>query len=306
MAIEAKVLADSVAPNGRRLTTQIWTYPRSIHSEIMTHRAFSRNAASSRAIPTEKLIQRVIDDPWIPSYIGKNQKGMQAGEELSEDQQQQARYIWLAARDEAVERARQLVGMGCHKQVVNRIIEPWMWITVIVSATEWENFFGLRDHPMAEPHFQELARAARAARDASTPRKLAFGEWHLPLIDCGRADDDTGSPDGRAIDEQYKPATIAQVKLLLAKISVGRCARVSYLTHAGRRDISEDIALHDRLVGQVPLHASPTEHVAYAHGETHGDTWSGNFRGWVQYRKTLPNENLDATGGLYLREQDKA
>ncbi len=170
MAIEAKVLADSVAPNGRRLTTMLWTYPRAIHSEIMTHRAFSRNAASSRAIPTEKLIQRVVDDPWIPTYIGKNQKGMQAGELLTDDDLHEAQMQWLTARDQAVERARALVKIGVHKQVVNRIIEPWMWITVIVSATEWGNFFGLRDHPMAEPHFQELARLARARRETRRRR----------------------------------------------------------------------------------------------------------------------------------------
>ena len=288
--IEAKVLADSVAPSGRRLTTMEWTYPRAIHSEIMTHRALSRNAASSRAIPTEKLIQRVIDDPWIPSYIGKNQKGMQALEALGEHDRQVAERMWLEARDLAVGQARQLVTLGVHKQVVNRIIEPWMWITVIVSATEWENFFELRDHPMAEPHFQELARKARAARYVSIPRRLDADEMHLPLVE----------PEDRnaawALVERPNAVHAALTRehdLLLAKISVGRCARVSYLTHAGTRDIREDIALHDRLVGQVPLHASPTEHVASALPEGMGHVRSGNFLGWVQYRKTLANENLD-------------
>ncbi len=286
--IEAKVLADSVAPNGRRLTTQLWTYPRAIHSEIMTHRAFSRNAASSRAIPTEKLIQRVIDDPWIPSYIGKNQKGMQAGEELAEETRAAAVAVWLLARDSAVEKARYLVSHGVHKQVVNRIIEPWMWITVIVSATEWENFFGLRDHPMAEPHFQELARKAKAAMAESTPKKLRPGLWHMPLVDDSDLVE-VGRLVGMCSDQE--------LRIHWAKVSVGRCARVSYLTHDGRRDIREDIALHDRLVGQVPLHASPTEHVAMALEENDGDVWSGNFRGWKQYRKTLKNENLDAPDG---------
>lgn len=288
--IEAKVLADSVAPNGRRLTTMEWTYPRAIHSEIMTHRALSRNAASSRAIPTEKLIQRVVDDPWIPSYIGKNQKGMQAGEELSDEARNEAQMQWLYARDQAVDRARMLVSLGVHKQVVNRIIEPWMWITVIVSATEWKNFFGLRDHAMAEPHFQELARTARAARDASVPQLLGCHQWHLPLIE--EVDRETvhalvmQQNDDSDFGERYQK--------MLAKASVGRCARVSYLTHDGRRDIREDIALHDRLVGQVPLHASPTEHVAQPLGASFGSVRSGNFLGWRQYRKTLMNENLDA------------
>lgn len=295
--IEAKVLADSIAPNGRRITTMEWKYPRAIHSEIMTHRALSRNAASSRAIPTEKLIQRVIDDPWIPSYIGKNQKGMQAGEELPEEERATAVDLWLAARDEAVKHARYLASIGVHKQVVNRIIEPWMWITVIVTATEWKNFFGLRDHEMAEPHFQELARKAKAAMKESVPKALVEGGWHTPLFDTEDFDavfqlHGFESAAHALFTAESDP--FIEIRLTGAKVSVGRCARVSYLTHDGRRDVKEDIALHDRLVKQVPLHASPLEHVAQALGPNDANTWSGNVRGWKQYRKMLPYENLDA------------
>ncbi len=305
MAIEAKVLADSIAPNGRRLITMEWTYPRAIHSEIMTHRMLSRNAASSRAIPTEKLIQRVDDDPWIPSYIGQNQRGMQAGEELDEKTRKMAVDDWLRARDAAVNFARGLARLGVHKQVVNRIIEPWMWITVIVSATEWKNFFGLRDHEMAEPHFQELARKARVAMTASIPQALHYGKWHLPLIQpdervhvyAGRSCACDGALDDGCWqctpNKHARPADLIPIADAI-RVSVGRCARVSYLTHDGRRSMQEDIALHDRLVCQVPLHASPLEHVAMAMGPDDGEAWSGNFRGWKQYRKTLAFENLDA------------
>lgn len=332
MAITARVLADSIAPCGKRLTTMEWKYPRSIHSEIMTHGMLARNSASSRAIPTPTLIQTVLDDPFVPEYIGANKSGMQAGEELSEEQKAQARYIWLEARDEAVERARQLVAMGVHKQVVNRIIEPWMWITIIVSATEWDNVWGLRCHPMAEPHFQKLAYTARDAMTASTPKQLKAGEWHLPLI---FAEDRVAAEKLFVINHPEEPSTPVYepgVQDILKKISVGRCARVSYLTHEGKREIEKDIELHDRLVGSAPMHASPAEHVAQAmdypdwykrrfkpqqlptlaelcervmSARVHEPSLqqieeeavlaqmrSGKFFGWRQYRKTLINEHI--------------
>jgi len=247
MGINVKILADSVAPNGSRLTTAEWTYPRFIHSEILTHRMLSKNSASSRAIPTEKLIQRVIDDPVVPVYIGKNQKGMAPGEELTDNERREAESTWLLARDEAVKHARYLLSLGVHKGVVNRLVEPWMWITVIVSATEWDNFFALRDHEMAEPHFQDLARKMRAAMAASTPLELNEGEWHLPMID----EDDRGD-DWRAgfahlfpfaslntspTPWVFEPEARAAVEQLLCKVAVGRGAPGSDLTHNGRRAI---------------------------------------------------------------------
>lgn len=242
--------------------TYIIQYPRPIHSEIMTHRMLTKSSASSRAIPTGKLIERVLQDPWIPKYIGMNQKGMQPGDELSGDARQQAEKLWLAGRDFDVKIAEQLAILGVHKGVVNRRLEANMWITVIISGTEWDNFFGLRCHEMAEPHFQEIARMMRQARDASTPKELAQGQWHLPLIFeedwqnlINQARIVNNDPDG-----DYRQ----QVTESIVKISVGRCARVSYLNHDGVRDYNEDIALHDKLMRSRPLHAAPAEHVAQA------------------------------------------
>jgi thymidylate synthase ThyX len=291
MGFSAKILADSIAPSGSRLTTFEATYWRGIHSEVLTHKMLSRNSASSRAIPTEKLIQRIVDDPFIPLYIGANKKGMQAGDELAEADRQFALDTWLSARDAAVDYARQLARRGVHKQLCNRIIEPWMWITTIISGTELDNFFALRCHEAAEPHFQKIAMMMRDVRDASWPKVLKKGEYHLPLI---------GPEDDALIDAYLTPMAkeapvfvglgYAQiVQEIKKKVSVGRCARVSYLTHDGRRDISEDVDLHDRLMVQRPLHASPAEHVAMATDE---QKWSGNFHGFVQYRKTLPFENV--------------
>lgn len=291
MGFEARILADSIAPNGKRLTTQLWRYPRPIHSEIMTNRAWSKNSASSRAIPTTKLIQMINDDPWIPDYIGKNQKGMQPGEELTDNERAEAVRVWLAAKADAVRTAEHLLSLGVHKGVVNRVLEPWMWITIVTSATEMPNMYGLRLHKDAEPHYQHLMRLSKTALDASTPKQLKAGEWHLPFWS-----DNAGQPD----DEIELAAYIGHLNdtsglhgdssdSLRVKIAVGRCARVSYLTHDGRRDLGEDIRLHNDLVAKRPLHASPAEHVAQAL-----DTldWFGNFCGWRQYRKTLPHENI--------------
>ena len=219
----------------------------------------------------KSLIERVMQDPWIPEHIGKNQKGMQAKEQVSEEERVAAVSVWLRARDAAVDHAFKLVELGIHKQVVNRILEPWMWITVIISGTEWNNFFALRDHEAAEPHFQVVARKMRLLRDVSMPRVLSAGDWHLPLVDF---DDE--------VDRSLSPED-------LIKVSVGRCARVSYLTHDGRRDPQEDIRLHDELLMKRPLHAAPAEHVAMTLAEP---IPSGNFYGFKQYRKTLPFENV--------------
>ena len=260
-----KILADSISPVECRLTTFELTYPRFIHSELMTHRAFSRNAASSRAIPIEKMIQRVTEDPAEPVHWGKNQKGMQANEELDDWSRETARATWFHARDAAVDHAQTLVRLGVHKQIVNRLLEPWMWITVIVSATDYGNYFNLRCHKDAQPEFRRLAEMMWDAYSNSEPRLVQTGDWHLPLIFL----------------EDTDIALADRIKL-----SVARCARVSYLTHDGRRDPEADLALHDRLAASG--HWSPFEHAAEA---SPFPNYIGNFRGWLQYRKGFPTEN---------------
>jgi hypothetical protein len=298
MGFEARILADSVAPCGKRLTTYLWRYPRPIHAEIMTNRAWSKNSASSRAIPPLKLVEMLESDPWIPDYIGKSQKGMQAGEELTENERAEAVRVWIEARDNAIKSAKYLLSLGVHKSLINRLLEPWMWITVIASATEQPNMYGLRLHKDAERHYQHLMRMSKAALDASTPRKLEVGMWHVPLIyeeDYSLITDYVANKIGQyglveaGLLGRVPDDTAKLAQEVLIKVSVGRCARVSYLTHDGRRDIAEDVALHDRLVVQRPLHASPAEHVAQALDTLE---WSGNFCGFRQYRKTLPHENI--------------
>lgn len=272
MAYECRIEADSVNSAGDRLTTFVITYPRFVHSELMTHRVFSRNSSSSRAIPSAKLIQQVIDDPAGPVWWGKNQSGMQAREELSGQALEEAKRLWLIARDQAVASAENLMFHNLHKQIANRILEPWMWITVIVSATEYQNWFKQRDHKDAQPEIREIAAMMREQYGKSNPELLYEGAWHLPFVRT----------------EEQKTYTIDDA----LKLSTARCARVSYLTHDGKHDPQADFDLHDRLASthnsDDPGHYSPFEHPAQAR------PWAmpnSNFTGWQQYRKQFPGES---------------
>ena len=267
MSYKARIVADSISEIGIRLTTVEVTFPRFVLAEFNTHRVFTRNSSSSRAIPVEKVLKNIEDNPFIPIYWGKNQKGMVAEFELDELTSQEAKKEWLLACQSAIKHARNLMQLGVHKQIANRLLEPFMWQTVLCSATEWSNFFALRDHPDAQPEIKRAAALMKEALSESRPMTLKAGEWHLPLI-----------------SEQERVELSAQ-GLDLQKISVGRCCRVSYLTHNGVRDPMADIALADRL--QADGHFSPFEHVATP---MLTDEFCGNFRGWKQYRKDIPFE----------------
>ena len=309
MTYQAKILADSVSPAGHRLTTQEVTMPRIVLAEFNTHRVLSRNSASSRAIPVEKQLKNVLEEPFVPDYWGINQKGMQAEQKLDRRESAEATGEWLCRRDLALLGAVALIGgvksiqdealkkrIGAlqalhgevdkplgrpvHKQLANRLLEPFMWHTVIVTATEWDNFYALRANSQAQPEIRQTAEAMRQAYLQSEPAEVDYGQWHLPLIQS---------------DERHLAVSS------LVKISAGRCARVSYLTHAGQRDPQEDIALYERLTASG--HMSPLEHVArpLLPEEMRRSVWSGNFRGWHQHRKDIPNEDNFARGDNFER-----
>lgn len=277
--ISAKVITDSISEAGNRITTLQLTYPRFIHSEFLTHRVFSRNASSSRAIPVKKMIEMVRNEPAMPIHWGKNQPGMQASEEIQHAGV--AKDIWLRAARNAASIAEEMEQIGLHKQVANRILEPFQHIHVVVTATEWKNFFALRDHPDAQPEIHELAIQMRTAMDASVPKLIKTGEWHLPYVTNGEREAEMNSEAG------YET---------LRKVSAARCCRVSYLRHDGLpASIEEDLALCERLAGSVPIHASPFEHQATPDRRVdYGmpGIWRqvklhGNFVGWIQYRKQI-------------------
>jgi thymidylate synthase ThyX len=307
MGFDAKVLADSVSPAGHRLTTLEATFPRFILAEFNTHRVFSRNSASSRAIPVAKQLRRVLDDPYVPIEFGSNKPGMQAGPALTGAARDAAEAEWLAARDDAVRHVLGLITspenvaayddlhacleaakeslkeppaewLNVHKQVANRLLEPFMWHTVIVSATTWSNFFNLRCHPDAQPEIRLIASKMREAVERSVPTRLEPEEWHLPLV-----------------GEAEREETVSAEEL--AKVAIGRCARVSYLTHDGSRDLAADVALYDRLLESG--HMSPMEHVArpMTAAELAEREWSGNFQGWVAHRKLIVGEENPLADG---------
>jgi len=275
--ISASVIADSISVPEIRLTTLQLRYPRFIHAEFMTHRVFSRNASSSRAVPVEKLIADIERDPAMPLHWGKNQPGMQAHKQLTGYELGVAKGHYLAALQDALVHATHLHEIGAHKQLVNRILEPFTHINVVVTATEWDNFFALRDHPDAEPHIQMLAREIKRAMSESTPKKLRMYEWHLPYVSAEEQEEaDSGT---------------------LCKISAARCARVSYLTQEGKKPARDtDLALYERLAGSEPLHASPLEHQASPDFRSwtgwHYNNQHGNFIGWRQFRKIVEEEGL--------------
>lgn len=267
MTISAKVIAHSRAPNAPDLITLQVRFPWWLLPEMNTHRVFSRNYGSTRAIPISKLIDEADSDPALPVKWTSHRPGMQGGDDLSDEQIQQAQSRFFAARDAAVDAAKAMLDLGIAKQNANRLLMPFIHVEGIITATEWSNFFALRCHPDADPTMRALAEAMRDAIAESEPEELGPGDWHLPYVD---------------LDENWVVDHDAQT---LAMISAARCARVSYLNHDGSNpDIEKDLALAKRLLES--RHMSPSEHQARVSGDDGTALW-GNLVGWDQFRKMI-------------------
>jgi hypothetical protein len=282
--ITSTIIQDSIH-EGIRLTTFELEYPRFIHAELLTHRQFSRNSASSRAIPVARVNELLVQNPAEPAGWGKNQAGMTAGEEIEE--KEQAKIVWHSAKESAVAYSRQLLDLGVHKQISNRITEPFQMIKVVLTATEFQNWFELRAHPDAQPEIQLLAQKMLERYNQSQPFQLQQGDWHVPYV-------------GRQLknSQMYYLVGNEEVTRQTARlVSASCCAQVSYR----RLDQSLDKALliAQRLVHGRPWHASPFEHQAktilhqqswepgVTHHDRQGQAWSGNFKGWIQHRQML-------------------
>lgn len=292
MTITAQVIADSISESGTRITTFEIEVPRIIWSEFMTHRVFSRNAASSRAIPVETFIKLIDVNPAMPSHWGQNQSGMQAKGEV--DDPNLAEALWVNASKDAIKSAQAMHKIGLHKQVANRPLEPYQHMKAVVTSTTYDNWFWLRNHEDADPTIHALANTMLAAYTDSTPRLLLAGEWHMPYYFDGFWSEHSNGKDihGFTLDEALK-------------ISSSCTAQVSYR----KLDDSLEKAtmVYGRLVDSSPPHFSPTEHQAspmevsnwridegsWEDGVTHmdrtGDLWSGNFKGWIQHRQLIMN-----------------
>lgn len=360
--IKAEIIADSKNEFGNRITTMVVTMPRIILAEFNTHRMFSRNSASNRAIPFEKMVKAVEENPFIPIAWQKDHKGMQGTEYFLQEGKNCEidgnclKNNWLGQRDNAIAVAKHMSDLECTKQLCNRLLEPFMWHTVIVTATEWENFFALRcpkyqvldgtfyrswkdvlksvkdldttykaclqadtlerlkhNKGQAEIHMMALAEAMWDAYNESTPKELKTGEWHIPF-----GDDLIKFNRFSLIEFAEKQWLNNSIKIdiddVLIKIATARCARVSYTVvgEEGKEpNYENDIKLHDKLAESG--HWSPFEHCARVMNEreyeassvicldneiteenipNYSQGWSGNFRGFIQYRKMFDNENI--------------
>lgn len=240
-------------------------HPAFIHAEVLTHRVFSRNSSSFRAIPTKKILAQVFWNPVVPIYWGKNQAGMKARQELTGWRLWLAKRLWLAARWPALFFAWLMWKLGMHKQLASRILMPWVWMTVIITSTELSNYFKLRDHDDAQPEIRIVAKMLREQLDQTNAQILHPGEWHIPFA-----------------------ADLGEIPLALCLlIASGRLARTSYENHFGVRNTEDDVRLAHDLMKDG--HMSPFEHCCKAMDT---DDFSANLRGFRQYRRDI-EENLD-------------
>lgn len=326
--ISVKIVADSISPSGIRIITFELEYPRIIHSELMTHRLLSRNAMSSRAIPIKKMIEQVQQNPAMPVKFGKNQPGMQdAGEHSAQlGDGYSAEEWWKLAGLSAARFAAEFADAGYHKQIANRLLEPYQRMKTVVTATDWNNFFWLRVDPDADPTIYELAKAMKEASDNSIPDPLEPGQWHTPYVDHVYGFEDIDDKECAVfegycvLDEENKPVMLTLEEALA--ISASCCAQVSYRVLNTSKEKALDI--YEKLVSGNKVHASPFEHQAtpmteyreiensdyltighinfprdpssweegLTHADRQGQLWSGNLRGWRQHRQLVPDNAI--------------
>lgn len=296
-----QIIADSIC-NDQRIVTLSATYPRFIHSEMLRHRMFTHSVESSRAVPTEKIIERVENEPFVPETFNQRVKGMGVGDAFESADHYSCYGHWIAARDAAVVEAKWLNEFNVDKSRVNRLLEPFMFVTDLITATDFDNFFALRDHPDAQLEFQKLARMMREAMEASEPVQLYEDEWHLPLI---------------RYEDEFCEAKATKAWEYFAMVSAGRCCRWSYGVDPQKAMSEKAEDSSDRAEGlELHRHMSPFEHQArpflldelkwITHtqwilaGNAPTDTsaklansldYSGNLRHWHQFRKTFKGED---------------
>ena len=268
--ITARVIEDSISPAGDRIITLQLRYPRIIHAEQLTHRNQNRNAGSSRAIPTKKMLAQIFNDPAMPSEWGSNRPGMQAGDALTGWRLFGVRSLWSLGAKFAAIMSWGMMKLGAHKQIANRVTEPYQYMNTLITASmeSWGAYFDLRCHPDADPTIRDLAIEIQTAIETSTPMPLGFDEWHLPYVSQQERDE---LPIGMQL-----------------KLSTARCARVSFEPFDGNAAHEKEVERHNLLVGSRPVHASPTEHQARPMQGM--EAQYGNLKGWRQYRYQVEAE----------------
>lgn len=295
-----RVERHSVGPAGQELATFVIEFPRVVLAETVTHRMnsdtwtdefavcertttpdVSKNSASSRAIPHARFVEKLRADPYMPAWTGT--KGGMQGDPLPAGSQNRADRIWLDARDSMMAHAEALTAAGVHKQDSNRLLEPWAWVTQVVTSTGpgWANFFALRCHEAAHPAFRRVARLMFLSLRRSRPDRLGPGEWHLPFVPRDEALSVNWPPKGPLAGWLDIPPAVRR--------SPARCAWLSYENHEKDATDAAVDRTCERLVGSRPVHASPFEHQGSPDVDGDGSL-AGNLPGWIQLRKLLPAE----------------
>jgi thymidylate synthase ThyX len=311
--ITAKIIADSISEHGIRLTTFVVEFPRYILAEYNTHRVFSRNTSSTRAIPIFTMLEQIANSPAMPIYYGKNQSGMNAKEELAEPEKYKCEAIIKEMLDFCSGKVAELADLGLHKQHAGRYVEAWQTVKGVLTFTEGDNWYWLRDDEAAQPEIAKLAQVMHVAKDESIPKLIKSWQCHLPYVysDINKWHDVAYYSDESKLQEFE--LTLEEA----IKVSCARCAAVSY--HKEDYNLEKCLQMYDRLVGSDMNHSSALEHVAspmkkteydyrgralvnipdsseswqegVSHADRDGQLWSGNLRGWVQHRKTVVGEN---------------
>ena len=316
--IYAEVIAHSVSPQGKEIVTVAVKYGLIVHAEFLRHRQLSRGVKSNRAIPTKTIRKEVLNDPYVPVFLGKNKAGMQSVEEIKF--KSIGKTIFLGARYPVVFAHWLLEKMGAHKEWTNRLLNPWQWVRETITATEWENLYALRLHEAAQRDIRQVVECVQEAISLSRQHggmvELEPGEWHTPYVTQYR--DISGTL--YYIDNDGSHLSVANA----LQASTSRCARSSYDKHDGTTSLwKDDVSLYNTLVADDPKHMSPCEHQAtpmraatniesyrefveetipvdeiteecfWQRGVTHADRsgklWSGNFQNWIQHRQLIPN-----------------
>lgn len=274
--ISAKVVEFSESTTNTLVTFEL-TFPRIILAELNTHRVFSRSTSSSRAVPVDK-VNAALEEPFVPVRFGANQAGMSPADNLNAADTAKAHALWLLAANSASATTVLLKNLGVHKQWANRITEPFSYVSTVVTTSEVENFFALRDHEAAQDEMQILACAMKEACNKATPKGLEKGEWHLPFV----TDEERAS----------RPLHLC----ILA--SAMRCGGVSYFRQGLGREFMDAALKAQDMAKSVPCHASPFEHQATPDPMWLQQHLHGNFRGWIQFRRMLDYFNGEQTKEL--------
>ncbi len=294
--ITAEVLLDSINSKGVRLTTLVVQIPRIVLAEFNTHRKLSRNSASSRAIPFEKMVNNVIHNPFIPMAVQKTHKGMQGTEYIDEEAYNEFKDIWLSNLDDAVAGAVCLNEQKVTKQITNRLLEPFLYHKILVTSTSFDNFMALRNHEAAEIHIAEAALKLTIAMNNSVPRYMNQWGMHLPFIIDSEVQDYLNSEHYQEVQTELEVLQATHdfdqfplSDIYLALISAGKCAKVSYNNFDGIADHKADYSLAVKLI--TSGHWSPMEHIGI-NTPTINNITSNFCASWTQFRSLFKNQNL--------------